>query len=117
MLSQREAATQWGVSRATLQRAIKAGKLSLTTDKTLDPAEMLRAFGEPSRPESRPTVPSETAQASTRLIQLETENVMLRELVKSKDENLTDMRAQVQRLTHDKGVTQSRPTWWPWGRK
>lgn len=117
MLSQREAATQWGVSRATLQRAIKAGKLSLTPDKTIDPTEMLRVFGEPSRPESRPKVPAEPTQESARLIQLETENVMLRELVKSKDENLTDMRAQVQRLTHDNGTAQSRSTWWPWGRK
>lgn len=48
-MSQREAATQWHLSRATIQRAIKAGKLSLTTDKTIDPAEMLRVFGEPSR--------------------------------------------------------------------
>lgn len=46
MLSQRAAATAWGVSRTTLQRAIKSGKLSVQPDGSIDPSEMLRAFGE-----------------------------------------------------------------------
>lgn len=46
MLSQRRAAQAWGISRATLQRAISSGTLSVLPDGTIDPAEMLRAFGE-----------------------------------------------------------------------
>ena len=46
MLSQRRAAQAWGISRTTLQRAISSGKLSVLPDRTIDPAEMLRAFGE-----------------------------------------------------------------------
>lgn len=60
MLSQREAASQWHLSRARIQRAIKAGKLSLTPDKAIDPAEMLRVFGEPSRLRSGPMEPPGT---------------------------------------------------------
>lgn len=111
MLSQREAATQWGMSRITIQRAIKSGKLSLKPDKTIDPAEMFRAFGETSRLVDRPSVPASTTPEPGRLIQLETENAMLRELLKSKDENLSDMRAQVQRLTLDT-VPAQRRHWW-----
>lgn len=46
-LSQREAASTWGLGRITIQRAIKAGKLSLTPNKKIDVAEMVRVFGEP----------------------------------------------------------------------
>jgi hypothetical protein len=59
MLSQREAGSKWHVSRATIQRAIKRGKLSLTPHKTIDPAEMLRVFGEPEPAPSRPNEPLE----------------------------------------------------------
>lgn len=121
-LSQRQAASQWYMSRATLQRAIKAGKLSLTPDKTIDPAEMLRVFGEPGRPDGRPMVPDDPTPEPVRIVQLETENAMLRELVRSKDEtlaskdaNLADMRNQVQRLTHENGPAQRRH-WWPWSK-
>jgi hypothetical protein len=115
-MSQRQAASQWHMSRATLQRAIKAGKLSLTPDKTIDHAEMLRAFGEPNRPEIRPVVPDEPTHEPARIVKLETENAMLRELVRSKDEHLADMRNQVQRLTHESGPARSRHSWWPWGK-
>ena len=114
-LSQREAATAWHMSRATLQRAIKAGKLSLTPDKTIDPAEMLRVFGEPGRPDGRPMVPDDPTPEPARIVQLETENAMLRELVRSKDEHLADMRNQVQRLTHETGPARRRH-WWPWSK-
>jgi hypothetical protein len=35
-----------GVSRATLQRKISSGKLSVLADGTIDPSDMLRVFGE-----------------------------------------------------------------------
>ena len=47
MLSQREAAAAWGIGRTTIQRAVKSGRLSMTPDKTIDPSEMVRVFGEP----------------------------------------------------------------------
>lgn len=46
-LSQREAATRWGIARTQIGRDIKSGKLSLTTDKRVDVAEMVRVYGEP----------------------------------------------------------------------
>lgn len=72
LLSQREAARAWGLSRATLQRAIKAGKVSVTRagdgSVGIDPSEMQRAFGPPvSRPsgplEATPEPPREDLQA------------------------------------------------------
>lgn len=47
MMTHREAARLWGVGRTTIQRAAASGKLSLRPDKTIDPAEMVRVFGEP----------------------------------------------------------------------
>lgn len=125
-LSQREAAQTWGVSRATIQRAIKAGTLSAVEGR-IDPAEMLRVYGEPkSRPASRLGEPVEPARepggatpaqvaqqvAQSRLIELETENRMLRERLADKDQHLADLRAQVQLLTHD---APRKKRWWQRG--
>lgn len=124
-MSHREAARAWGVSRATIQRAIKSGKLSLTPEKTIDPAEMSRVFGEPlSRLASRLIEPLEAGGEPLvshpdpdRLTALEIENAALRaerdglrELVSSKDETIAAMRL----LTHD--VAPRKRRWWPWGR-
>lgn len=124
-MSHREAARAWGVSRATIQRAIKSGKLSLTPEKTIDPAEMSRVFGEPpSRLASRPIEPLEAGgepgvshSDSDRLAALEIENAVLRaerdglrELVSSKDETIAAMRL----LTHDTALRKRR--WWSWGK-
>lgn len=43
-----DAAKQWGVSRTTIYQKIKDGELSRGADKQIDPAEMLRVFGEPA---------------------------------------------------------------------
>ena len=130
MLSHREAARAWGVSRATIQRAVKAGKLSLTPEKTIDPAEMVRVFGEPpSRLASRPMEPLEARGEpgvshpnTSRLTIVETENAALkaelsglRETLSAKDANLADLRAEVLRLTHDRPpepAPTSRRRWW-----
>ncbi|MBO1326802.1 hypothetical protein K2X14_17100 [Acetobacter sp. TBRC 12305] len=45
MLSQRQAAQTWGISRSTLQRAISKGNLSVSGSGKIDPSEMLRVFG------------------------------------------------------------------------
>lgn len=114
-LSQREAARVWGVSRAMIQRAISAGELSVTGDKLIDPAELLRVFGpaksrsaEPFVPPTEPAGP-DPAQAA-QLAALRAENTALRELLEAKDANLADLRSQVRLLTHD-GAPRRR--WWP----
>ena len=40
---------QWGVSRATVYKHIKAGKLSHLADGLVDASEVLRVYGEPSK--------------------------------------------------------------------
>jgi len=48
LLSITEAAEQWGITRPTIYRYIKAGKLSRRADKKIDTAELLRVLGEPA---------------------------------------------------------------------
>jgi len=126
-LSQREAALQWFLGRATIQRAIKTGKLSLTMDKRIDAAEMLRVFGEPRPALNATSTPPKTIdpmdvyQHNLALMEaqkelLQAENAMLRdqlrETVAAKDANLADLRAEVLRLAHDR----PRRQWWRWGK-
>ena len=120
LLSQREAARAWGVGRASIQRAIASGELSQTSEKRIDPAEMVRVFGEPGHPagrpdgplEATPSAPPEQAAHAARLAHLEAENAALRELLAAKDANLSDLRSQVRLLTHDT-TTQPKRRWWP----
>lgn len=129
LLSQREAASKWHMSRATIQRAIKTGKLSLTMDKRIDAAEMLRVFGEPRPALNATSTPPKTIdpmdvyQHNLALMEaqkelLQAENAMLRdqlrETVAAKDANLADLRAEVLRLAHDR--PRPRRQWWRWGK-
>lgn len=117
-LSQREAARIWGVSRATIQRAIAAGDLSVAAEKLIDPAELLRVFGPAKSRPGEPLVPSteppgpDPAQAA-RIVALEAENAVQRQVIEAQAANLADLRAQVRLLTHD--ATPRRP-WWRFGR-
>jgi hypothetical protein len=116
-MSQREAARIWGVSRASIQRAISSGKLSRTTDKLIDPAEMLRVFGPASSRSNEPVEPPNEppAQDVAQLAALRAENAALRELVKRADAERDRALETVQRLlTHDRP---GRSRWWPFGRK
>lgn len=113
MLSQRDAAQQWGVSRATVQRAIRAGKLSLTPEKRIDPSEMLRVYGEPIRPASQQTRPDESTHDPARIASLQAEIQSRDREIKLLEQNLVDLRSQVQMLTHDRP---RRRAWWPWSR-
>lgn len=103
LLSQREAAAQWGMGRATLQRAIRAGKVSVGEGGRIELSEMLRAFG-PAR--GRPSTPDEaTPRATDEAIEnarLKAENEGLRAELAAVRENLTDLRAEVLRLTAPK---------------
>lgn len=118
-MSQREAAKAWHLSRATIQRAIRAGKLSLTPEKLIDPAEMLRAFGEPGRPPNRPDGPpkttSEPPTQEVEIARLRAELEAARAVIEAKDAHLADLRAEVQRLAHERPTGPARK-WWPWGR-
>lgn len=114
-LSQREAARVWSLSRATMHRAIKSGKLSLTTDKQVDPAEMLRVFGEPGQRGAKPAMPHEAGADAAALL---VENALLKaqleakcEMVEAMKQNLTDLRSQVQMLSHDRAEP-VRKRWW-----
>ena len=117
-MSQREAARRWGIPRATVQRAVTSGKLSLTGDKRIDPAEMTRFFGpprsaaEPARASQiRPIGPADAALENARL---RAENEALRDLVQRADAERDRALDTVQRLlTHD-GAPRRR--WWPFGR-
>lgn len=110
MLSQREAATQWHLSRNTVQRAIRTGKLSLTPDKRVDPAEMLRVFGEPEPVSAGSTEPAGAAHdPRARERELEAKVAAQAELLAAQAANLSDLRAALLRLTHEGS---SRRWWW-----
>jgi hypothetical protein len=106
MLSQRRAAQTWGVSRARLQRAINGGILSVSADGTIDPAEMLRVFGEavggsPSgsvEPLGPPmSHPHETAlQAEIKALRAAL--AAKDEVIAAKDRNLDDLRQALKLL-------------------
>lgn len=114
-ISQREAAKRWGVSRATIQRHIAAGKLSAARDAdgkhVLDPAEMQRLYGPPKSDSTAPldTPPVPVASDAVELAVLRAENAALKA-------NLADLREAMQRLTHDGGPARGRRGWWPWGK-
>lgn len=111
-LSQRQAAQTWNVSRASIQRAIKAGKLSQTTDKLIDPSEMLRVFGEPSQPKDRPEEPQEPqAPPSYEAIiaALEADKAGLEKVIEAQAANLADLRAQVLMLAHERTPPEAPP--------
>lgn len=127
LMSQREAARLWGVGRATLQRSIAAGELSVSSEKLIDPAEMLRVFGEAKRPagpaSGRPSEPlgppaeppkpdpaqvARIAVLETELAARDRENELLRA-------NLEDLRSQVRLLTHDQAKAPSKRRWWQFG--
>lgn len=113
-MSQREAARVWGVSRATIQRAISSGELSVAVDKLIDPAELLRVFGPAKSRPSGPFVPLTEPNGSApeqvaRIAALEAENAAQRQLIEAQAANLEDLRSQVRLLTHDT----PRRRWWP----
>lgn len=120
-LSQREASRIWGVSRAKIQRDSASGKLSVSIDKLIDPAEMLRVYGEPragsepaqsgsDEPIGPPTGPiAETVQKAVLEATILAKDREI-ELLKA---NLEDLRAQVRLLTHE--APAKKRNWWPFG--
>jgi hypothetical protein len=68
LLSPTEASDQWGIHRTILYKKMRAGKLSYTKDvsssgksrRLIDPAEMLRVFGEPEPATCKSEIKHET---------------------------------------------------------
>lgn len=128
-LSQREAARQWGLSRAYIQRAIKSGKVSATSDGKIDVSEMVRAFGEP-KPEVDPPQsgsgkplgatpePGEGTVDLATLADLKAQLASRDREIELLQKNLDDLRGVVRLLSHEKAA-QATPEppkprrWWP----
>lgn len=131
MLSQREAAKAWRVGRETLAAKIKAGEVSLASTGLIDPAEMLRVFGEPkprpakatafkaiqgrrnpseatSRPAPEP--PQDQGQAALNG-RLEVENEHLKAMLEMKDQHIADLRQALRLLEGPKDQTPRRSLW------
>lgn len=125
MLSQRAAAIAWGVSRATLQRAIKSGKLSVLADGSIEPSEMLRAFGEarngspshqnsPLGPASAAAVASLEAQNSSLRMQISAKDIEIaaaEKLITVMENNLEDMRVAMRLIAGPKDQAPQRSLW------
>jgi predicted transcriptional regulator len=88
LLSITEAAEQWGITRPTIYRYIKAGKLSRRADKKIDTAELLRVLGEP---DVKPSVKAADAEA----LQLQVEQ----------------LRQQVEQLQQERAKAEEREEW------
>lgn len=100
MLSLREAATAAGVSKSTIQRAIKSGRLSASrTDDggyAIDPAELHRVYparntDDAARTDAAGQDATSPAPAATAM--LEAELASLRELLRRADREADDLRA------------------------
>lgn len=111
-MSQREAAERWHVSRATMQRAIKSGKLSATRSEAkewqIDPAEMLRVFGparsrpaEPHEPPREPTsIVSEGPDLKAEVARLQLELAWKDQLMQQQRSQIEDLRTAMRLLSH-----------------
>lgn len=110
-LSQREAARLWSIPWTTFRRAVKSGKVSIGGDGEVDPAEMVRAFGEPVAPPNGPNGTTHgPAAVELENARLRAEVEGLRALVAAKDETIAAMRL----LTHSSTAPQKR-RWWQFG--
>jgi hypothetical protein len=113
-----QAATATGISKATITRALKSGKISGQKDESgawiIDPAELHRVFPPvaTSHHETRIMQQSATPDKTLYFSALERENQMLREA-------LTDARQERDRW-HEIADRLSiappprRKSWWPW---
>lgn len=104
MLSQRQAAQAWGISRSTLQRAISKGNLSVLGSGKIDPSEMLRVFGEArSGPGGPPVGPSGPGVGhplnQTQDPALEAENKALRAALAAKEELIAAKNRHIEDLS------------------
>jgi hypothetical protein len=135
------AAKAAGISKATVHRAIKSGRISATRHDdgsyTIQPAELHRVFPPVSRNSDdngdvrRSGTPIETAETGKLAVlnaQLEAEIAGLKELVRVHKEQVDDLRTERDRLlgqvesahrllTHQTSNTPETPKWFQWFRR
>jgi excisionase family DNA binding protein len=122
-----EAAKELGVSKPTVQRAIKAGRLSATRNDDgsydIDPAELSRAFPPVTRASNvTPNLKQDETAGDTQVLQAEVEG--LREQVALLKDERDDLRRRLDAEAEERRrvtmlLTDQRPPeqrkWWPWG--
>ena len=122
-LSLSQAAKLTGKSKSTINRAIKAGKLSATRHDdgsySIDPAELSRAFGwEPHEGAKRRDAEPDGTRLLERIEALETMLNREREISADLKEDRDRWRRQATALLTDQRPTTAAATrWWPWRRK
>lgn len=122
-----EAARLTGKSRTTLHRLIKAGELSTCSGarnaKMVDISELIRVFGDISKPvqeqpfeqvtEQRVTVPPALSEQMVSSLKQEVEH--LRTLVSAQESHIDSLKQSLQLLEHKKDTQQPLPPpakWW-----
>lgn len=122
-----EAARLTGKSRTTLHRLIKTGELSTCSGvrnaKMIDISELIRVFGDISKPvqeqpfehvtEQHVTVPSAPYEQVVSSLKQEVEH--LRTLVSAQESHIDSLKQSLQLLEHKKDVQQPLPPpakWW-----
>lgn len=118
MLSMGEAARQAGVSKATIHRAIKSGKLSaIRTDSGaygIDPAELFRVYRPTKQPETVTLRQIETPKETPETVR---EISLLRERIDELKADRDAWRQQAERLLLNAPETSTKPRhWWPFKR-
>jgi excisionase family DNA binding protein len=119
-----QAAKTAAVSKTTIQRAIKSGRLSAARQSdgsyAIDPAELHRVFtsdGDGDGEMARSVTVNATGE-------LRVEVEMLRERLSEKDETIADLRRRLDAEAEERRrltalLTDQRPAkrrkWWPWG--
>lgn len=127
-----EAARMAGKSRSHLyEKYINTGAITVETDregrKVIDTSELIRVFGDEIRQDnSKDVVESSSGHDNdtikdTAISALQSENEVLREYLRAKEQEVTWLREQIGRttalLTHQKGTPETKHEkrwWWPW---
>lgn len=125
-LSLREAVKHFDVSRPTLQKALKSGKISGVQDGqghwTIDPSELARIY-QPRKAEvvkidhtegkdftnENTALPGELEALKERLFEAEKRAAVAEALAAERGKHIDDLRRMLP------APSQSRRKWWPWG--
>lgn len=115
-----QAATATGISKATITRALKSGKISGQKDESgawvIDPAELHRVFPPVSsgNTETRTMQQSATPDKTPEITALERENQMLREALSDARQERDRWHEIADRLSI--APPPRRKAWWPWSK-